>query len=151
MVYNELGHMINAKAVKVAAKIGRLSGKLIEELLADGMSIIEGRALMDYLKAQVDVAAFMSLAIEQCRMQENGKRLRSLMPESKPKWYGVYSSHAAKLYGSSIWRQLDGSEVEITSIYYNPSNPMRQWPDAKCLGEVAQFIRVGCKPVSPAT
>jgi hypothetical protein len=69
-VYNEFGHMTNEKAAKVAVKIGRWAAKLMEELLLEGMTILEGYALKDFLKGQIDVAAFLTLAKQQCKLQE---------------------------------------------------------------------------------
>ena len=68
-VYDEFGHMTNEKAAKVAAKMGRQVAKLMEELLLEGMTILEGHALKDYLKGQIDVAAFLTLAKQQCKLQ----------------------------------------------------------------------------------
>jgi hypothetical protein len=61
MVYDRNGNLTNDAAFAVGDKIAKLTDKLFKQLLADGMSIVEGRALADYLKSQVGISEIINL------------------------------------------------------------------------------------------
>lgn len=54
--------------------------------------------------------------------------------------YGVYSTEAAKQFGSSIYARPDGAEVEVTGVYNQP-DARYGWPDAVWIGEVSFWKR----------
>ena len=55
-----------------------------------------------------------------------------------------YSPSAANLYGSSIYRGTDGSEIEVTCVEESlESSGIYRWPDARSIGPVTEYIRKG--------
>jgi hypothetical protein len=55
-----------------------------------------------------------------------------------------YSPSAAKLYGSSIYRGADGSEIEVTCVEPSlESTGIYKWQDQVPVGPVIEWIRKG--------
>jgi hypothetical protein len=67
-IYDKNGNLANKDAFKVGEELSDATTKLYKRLLKKGMTIVEGRALSDYLKGQVDVSAIMQLMIAQCQL-----------------------------------------------------------------------------------
>jgi len=61
LVYDQYGNMVNMDAANVATQLGNIVNQLMERLLASGMTILEGRGLIGYLKSEIDMTATISL------------------------------------------------------------------------------------------
>lgn len=68
--FNNLGELTSKPTLEVAEKLNVWVSVLMNELLADGMTILEGRVITDYLKNQVDISALMVLMDEQAKLHE---------------------------------------------------------------------------------
>jgi hypothetical protein len=61
----------------------------------------------------------------------------------KPK-HAIFSEEQRKHVGSTIYRAVDGSAVEVTQVSENPIQS--SWPDAKDVGMVTEYIQDGQPP-----
>jgi hypothetical protein len=59
------------------------------------------------------------------------------------KMYGFYSKQAADRWGSHIYLNPAGEEVEITVIGDTPENSWYGWEDKKSCGEVTLYLHKG--------
>jgi len=66
--YDDLGNMRHPQIAEFAGEIGRRTSQLMDELLADGMTIVEGRAIGSYLESQIDTSVLMALMQHQCKL-----------------------------------------------------------------------------------
>jgi len=74
--FNDLGELTDERGHKLAKRIGKMTDKLIHELFAEGLTIIEARALGEYLKGQVDVSILMEALRQRCVIAERQERQR---------------------------------------------------------------------------
>lgn len=61
-VYNNNGNLTNTQAADTARDIRNITIALYEKLFADGMTVLEGRALMNYLTSAVDFASVITIS-----------------------------------------------------------------------------------------
>ena len=55
-------------------------------------------------------------------------------------YYGFYSKEAAKLFGTVIYLDEEGKEVEVTEVCQsNKSSSL--WPDLVYVGQVDKYVR----------
>jgi len=59
--YDDLGNLTDSRVAEFAGEIGHRASALLDELLAEGLTIVEGRAVNDYLKSQLDTSTIMAL------------------------------------------------------------------------------------------
>lgn len=59
------------------------------------------------------------------------------------KRYAVYSAQQAQLCGTVFWRGVNGEEIELSQIAYEPDGSDVLWTDKECRGEVTAYIRRG--------
>jgi hypothetical protein len=73
------------------------------------------------------------------------------IPDKLPQWvtrpdpkaqYGWYSAEAAKSCGTVIYRTVDGSELEVTTVTDGPKHNSK-WEDIKLAGMVVKYLRQG--------
>lgn len=57
------------------------------------------------------------------------------------KIYGVFSQRHADQFGAVIWRDINGNEVEVTSISSLPDADDIHAPDKIVVGEVVERVR----------
>jgi len=65
MIYDKNGILVNKTALKVGEEIDHITGKLMTRLFKQGMTIVEGRALIQFLQSQVTIAALLKLIRKQ--------------------------------------------------------------------------------------
>lgn len=65
LVYNEEGFLYNEQASEVAQKLGTQVRELFEDLFAQGMTILEARALIGHLQTSMEYPAGMTIFINQ--------------------------------------------------------------------------------------
>jgi len=73
IVYDSLGNLTNEKVGAVAKELSRLTDQLFAELFNDGMSILEGRALTEYLTSEVRTTAILQLMKAQLEGKMGGE------------------------------------------------------------------------------
>jgi hypothetical protein len=59
--------------------------------------------------------------------------------------YACFSEEGANLFGSSIYLTLDGKEIEVTGVYFDPECEGYCWDDKVLLGPVERWVRHGRK------
>jgi len=74
MIYDKNGNLVNKAAFKAGEEIGRITDCLYKRLFKQGMTVVEGRVLVQFLCGQVDVSAILELMKKQCNAQLKGKR-----------------------------------------------------------------------------
>jgi len=64
--------------------------------------------------------------------------------EEKPR-HAFFSRKAAFQCGSTIWQRADGSEVDVTAVFYTADidDSRYGWPDRIYVGEVTRMLRDG--------
>lgn len=73
-VYDKNGNLIEVRASDAAFDIRKITMKLYAKLFADGMTALEGRALVNYLSSAIDFAATIVIATHQLnQMTGEGK------------------------------------------------------------------------------
>lgn len=70
-VYDKNGNLTNVQASDAARDIREITAKLYAKLFADGMTVLEGQALVSYLASAVDFSTY--IAITKYQM---GQRIR---------------------------------------------------------------------------
>ena len=66
MIYDRRGNLRSEAAFKTADKIGVLTDQLFKQLLKEGMTVVEGRALSAHLEHSVNISATIQLMRSQC-------------------------------------------------------------------------------------
>ena len=61
-VYDKNGNLTSVQASDTAREIRNITIALYEKLFAGGMTVLEGRALMNYLTTAVDFAAVVTIS-----------------------------------------------------------------------------------------
>lgn len=64
-VYDKVGNLTEVRAADAAHVIRKITTRLYERLFADGMTALEGRALVNYLASAVDFAAVITISKHQ--------------------------------------------------------------------------------------
>ncbi len=64
-VYDDAGNMCNRLAATISRRAVCMVEKLFAALFADGMTIIEARALLGYFKSDLDLAITISILQQQ--------------------------------------------------------------------------------------
>jgi len=59
---------------------------------------------------------------------------------------GLYSEEAAAMYGTVIYRSLDGTRVHVTGIPRREETYVYHWPDAVRVAWVTDYVRPGRSP-----
>lgn len=67
--YDDLGNMRHPKVGEFAGEIGCRTSELMDELLAEGMTIVEGRAIGSFLESQISTSVLMALMHHQCKLK----------------------------------------------------------------------------------
>ena len=62
------------------------------------------------------------------------------MPVQK---FGWFSQKSSTLYGTVIYTDADGKEVECTEVSDSPDLPLSLWEDLQPKGPVFNFVRRG--------
>ena len=57
--------------------------------------------------------------------------------------FAIYSNKQAARYGSIIYTDTNGKEIEVTSVGSVKGCPLVEWPDKIDMGEVVKFVRQG--------
>jgi len=65
-IYDANGNLTNKETFRAAKKISEITDQLYANLLQQGMSIVEGRALETYLQGRINVSAILALCKAQC-------------------------------------------------------------------------------------
>jgi hypothetical protein len=65
LVYNEEGFLHNEQASDVAQELGTQVRGLFEDLFAQGMTILEARALVGHLQSSIETSAIMCIMLNQ--------------------------------------------------------------------------------------
>lgn len=60
-IYDKLGNMKSDRAAEVACDMAQQAEELFETLFAEGMTVLEARALLGYIKSQLDVPVIMAI------------------------------------------------------------------------------------------
>lgn len=105
----------------------RISADDIREYLANGMS-----------QEQI-LAAFPQLKPE---------HIQAALDYPGLTFHAVFSEQAANTFGSSIYLNPDGKEVEVTNVYSSEENDNYNWVDKVYVGEVKTWLRQGRSPLS---
>ena len=64
-VYNKDGNLTDVRAADTAVILQKITERLYETLFADGMTALEGRALLDSLTSSVGMAATIAISMHQ--------------------------------------------------------------------------------------
>lgn len=59
------------------------------------------------------------------------------------KLHGFFSEKAAELFGTSIYLDIDGNEIDVTAVSTSEEYPLYKWADKKYVGIITQYIRPG--------
>jgi len=70
LVYNDYGDMHNEKAGEIAKVLSQITHQLYEKLFEEGMTMLEARALIDYLTCEIHTTAIMSMMRKRCELAE---------------------------------------------------------------------------------
>jgi REP element-mobilizing transposase RayT len=70
LVYNEEGFLHNEQASEVTQELGRLVHRLYEDLFAQGMTILEARALINHLHTGIEYPAIMAIMRDQISKED---------------------------------------------------------------------------------
>ena len=68
--YDQLGNMCHAGVAEFAGEIGRRASELMDIWFAEGMTILEGRAIGSYLESQISTSVTMALMHHPCKLAE---------------------------------------------------------------------------------
>lgn len=68
-VYDDLGNMTNERAGELARETGQKVDKLFNDLFDEGMTFVEARALMGYLKSEISCTATLNLMQHQLQLK----------------------------------------------------------------------------------
>lgn len=71
MIYDDAGNMVNKHAATLSQDIARQVYKLYETLFADGMTIVEARALLGYFKSEIDMTVTLYVLHQQMIGENN--------------------------------------------------------------------------------
>jgi hypothetical protein len=66
MIFDSNGQLVNEVAIKTGKKIGHMTTRLMKRLLKEGMTAVEGRALIHDLQALVNISAIIELLLARC-------------------------------------------------------------------------------------
>jgi hypothetical protein len=66
-IYNADGNLTNVRASAAAQDIRQIAADLYAALFEVGMTVVEGRALVDYLTSEVDFAALCAITKHQLK------------------------------------------------------------------------------------
>jgi len=66
MIFDSNGQLVNEVAIKTGEKIGHMTTRLMMRLLKEGMTTVEGHALIHNLQGQVNISATIELLLAQC-------------------------------------------------------------------------------------
>lgn len=64
-VYDDIGNMTSNRAGALAREISQKVGTLLDALFAEGMTIVEARALLGYLQSEISTTAIMCIMQQQ--------------------------------------------------------------------------------------
>jgi hypothetical protein len=64
-VYDENGNLTEVRATAAAQDIRQIAADMYEELFEGGMTVVEARALVDYLTSEIDYAALCAITKHQ--------------------------------------------------------------------------------------
>jgi len=65
------------------------------------------------------------------------------MENHEVKFIGYYSPAAARDWGTAVYLNAAGEEVEVTAVYKPGNEVAYGWKDTICLGEVEKWVRSG--------
>ncbi|MHC4188431.1 MAG: hypothetical protein ACYSUB_01980 [Planctomycetota bacterium] len=116
IVYDNEGNMINKRAAELSQKVAQQVGELFESLFAEGMTVLEGRALEGYLEAELAFAATISMMYQQIGREKQhpiqvkiwGKCPRCLDEKC------LHSRECANHTSAGDFRTEDGSTPNLT-------------------------------------
>jgi hypothetical protein len=77
MIYDANGNVVSKAAFKAAKEIGYITDRLYKRLFKQGMTIVEGRALVQFLHGQISVSAILELMMKQCNVKRPARQRRS--------------------------------------------------------------------------
>lgn len=66
--FDEFGNLTDSRVAEFASEIANRAGVLLDELFAEGLTIIEGRVVNSYIKGQIDTSAIMALMKHQLEL-----------------------------------------------------------------------------------
>jgi len=77
MIYDVNGNVVNKAAFKAAREIGHITDCLYKRLFKQGMTALEGRALIHFLQGQISISAILELMKKQCCVKRPTRQFRS--------------------------------------------------------------------------
>jgi hypothetical protein len=77
MIYDANGNVVNKAAFKAAKEIGYITDRLYKRLFKQGMTVVEGRALVQFLQGQVSVSAILEILTKLSNAKRPTRQRRS--------------------------------------------------------------------------